>query len=138
MTSHIVRIDILSCAVVQLGCSIMGTGREVPPDVQEAIVHSSKEGIPSNSLAKQFRLANRTVSKILRRFKTHGCELKAPRSRRPMKTTARQDRIILRRAKAYPRLTAVDIQQEIATDRELYSDAYSLEDFLAEDPVGNH
>uniref|UniRef100_A0A7I4Z4K4 Paired domain-containing protein n=1 Tax=Haemonchus contortus TaxID=6289 RepID=A0A7I4Z4K4_HAECO len=93
----------------------MGSGKEVPLSVQEAIIEATRSGTKMSVLSQQYNLAKSTISKIFKRYRTRGFVMRTYRSGRPRKTTPRVDSLILRASMGDSRATASDIRKQVTS-----------------------
>uniref|UniRef100_A0A7I4YRH6 Paired domain-containing protein n=1 Tax=Haemonchus contortus TaxID=6289 RepID=A0A7I4YRH6_HAECO len=93
----------------------MGSGKEVPVSVQEAIIEAIRSGTKMSVLSQQYNLAKSTISKIFKRYRSRGPVRRKSRSGRPRKTTSRADSLILRTSMGDPRAAASDIREQVTS-----------------------
>lgn len=93
--------------------AVMTKRRYVASPVKEAIVNAVKSGRRISAVARDFAMPQKTVDNIVKRQKVRGTVGRAPKSGRPRKTTAREDKLIKRMSLADPRKTAVDIASDL-------------------------
>uniref|UniRef100_A0A7I4YEL3 Paired domain-containing protein n=1 Tax=Haemonchus contortus TaxID=6289 RepID=A0A7I4YEL3_HAECO len=93
----------------------MGSGKEVPVSVQEAIIEAIRSGTKMSVLSQQYNLAKSTISKIFKCYRSRGSVMRKSRSGRPRKTTSSADSLILRTSMGDPRATASDIREQVTS-----------------------
>ena len=90
--------------------------KELVPDVKEAIVRAKEGGSTDRAVAALFKVGQKTVSRVYKRFRESKSVSNLPRSGRPRKSTERNDRVLAKIVKDDPKKTASDVTK-YANDR---------------------
>ena len=88
---------------------IMTGARKLSTEERLEVVVKIRNGMTWREVADSMKISESTILRILRKHRETGSVLDKPRSGRPRKTTARDDRVIVRMSLADRRLTATDI-----------------------------
>uniref|UniRef100_A0A8C4HES9 Transposase n=1 Tax=Dicentrarchus labrax TaxID=13489 RepID=A0A8C4HES9_DICLA len=83
---------------------------KIHPETKALIIKSLKTRSTAE-VADTFNVSQRQVQRIRKRFEETGDVFDKPRSGRPRKTTAREDRLLARKSKASPFSTAAELHQ---------------------------
>lgn len=94
----------------------MPKAKIIKSPIKKLIVEAKESGKTDRDVAKQFHVEHTTVSKIYRRWKTEKTVKRRPKSGRPRKLTARDERALVNYVKADPKRTSVDVKKAAQTD----------------------
>ena len=83
---------------------------KIPPETKVLIIKRLKTRSTAE-VADTFNVSQRQVQRIRKRYEETGDVFDKPRSGRPRKTTAREDRLLARKSKASPFSTAAELHE---------------------------
>ena len=88
-----------------------GKSKELSEDLRQNIIYCHKAGEGYKKISKHLSIPISTIVSIIKKYKTHGT---LPQSGRKKVLSPRTSRRIVRKVNNNPRLTAKDIQSELA------------------------
>ena len=91
----------------------MSTQKYLSSPVKKAIISAVDQGRNYRDIARQFGTGKSTIADVVRQFRERNNHNVLPKSGRPRKTTARQDKALINASKADPRKSAVTLNAEI-------------------------
>ena len=92
----------------------MGKSKELSEDLRQKIIYCHKAGEGFRKISKHLSIPISTIVSIIKKYKTHGTVTTLPRSGRKKVLSPRTSRRIVRKVNNNLRLTAKDIQSELA------------------------
>ena len=92
----------------------MGKSKELSEDLRQKMIYCHKAGEGYKKISKHLSIPISTIVSIIKKYKTHGTVTTLPRSGRKKVLSPRTSRRIVRKVNNNPRLTAKDIQSELA------------------------
>jgi transposase len=87
--------------------------KQLSLDAKKAIIQAKKRGDSDRMVASQFGVDHGTISRIYGKSKAGKGVKRISGSGRPRKTSERQDRAMVKKAKKDPKKTAVDVMREV-------------------------
>ena len=90
----------------------MGKAPQLPTPIKKSIVRCRQLGDKVADIALRFNASKATVSLLYKRFLDEGSVKTKPRSGRPKKMTAADERLAVREVKKNPRVTAADLVRD--------------------------
>lgn len=106
--------------------------KEYPVAFRESVVDALRKGRSQAQTARDFNISRQLVSLWNRKYKINLHVENKPRSGRPRKTTAKQDRLIIRKSKADPKLTSMAIHTDLKENHGIQVHVSTVKRRLAE------
>ncbi|XP_062914937.1 uncharacterized protein LOC134351933 [Mobula hypostoma] len=113
---HFTAVDLrtLTPQTLSQQSAAMGSSKQLPSTLKINMIDAHKAGEGYKKIAKRFQVAVSSVRNVIKKWQLTGTVEVKLRSGRPRKLSERTVRIIARKANENPRLTAKDLQEDLA------------------------